>query len=63
MICREKGDEYKCSIRSSKINLKPIVEKSLIGLEGYGGGHEQACGLNIKKHHFDEFMDRFRKEI
>ena len=60
LIAREKNDEMKCSLRSSKIILPILVEKALAGLDGYGGGHEHACGLNIKKHDFDEFVGRVR---
>ena len=60
LIGREKNEEMKCSIRSSKIILPPLIEKALIGLNGYGGGHEHACGLNIKKEHFEEFVRRIR---
>ena len=63
LIAREKNDEMKCSLRSSKIILPPLIEKALIGLEGYGGGHEHACGLNIKSHHFEEFVKRFKEMI
>ena len=63
MIAREKNDEMKCSLRSSKIILPPLVEKCLVGLEGYGGGHEHACGLNIKTRDFEEFLKRFRGMI
>lgn len=63
LIAREKNDEMKCSLRSSKTILPPLVEKCLVGLEGYGGGHELACGLNIKTHHFDEFVKRFKGMI
>lgn len=63
IVARQKGDEMKCSVRSSGIILPPIIEKSLSGLDGYGGGHEHACGLNIKKMQFGEFIRRFRKEI
>ncbi|MDP3765670.1 MAG: DHH family phosphoesterase [Nanoarchaeota archaeon] len=63
MIVREKNDEMKCSIRSSKIILPPLVEKCLIGLEGYGGGHEHACGLNVKTRDFEEFLRRFKEMI
>ena len=55
LIAREKNDEMKCSLRSSKIILPPLVEKALAGLDGYGGGHENACGLNIKTADFWEF--------
>lgn len=63
MIAREKNDEMKCSMRSSKLILPPLVEKCLVGLEGYGGGHEHACGLNIKTRDFEEFLKRFRELI
>lgn len=63
LIAREKNDEMKCSLRSSEINLLPIIEKCLVGLNGYGGGHENACGLNIKKYDFEEFIRRFKEMI
>ena len=63
LIAREKNDEMKCSLRSSKLNLLPLIEKSLIGLNGYGGGHENACGLNIKKCDFNEFLRRLEEMI
>ena len=63
LIAREKNDEMKCSLRSSKLVLPPLVEKSLIGLEGYGGGHEHACGLNIKTIDFEEFIRRIREVV
>ena len=63
LIGREKNDEMKCSLRSSKTILPILIEKALIGLEGYGGGHEHACGLNIKTADFDEFLRRFKEMI
>ena len=63
LIAREKNDEMKCSLRSSKIILPPMIEKALVGLEGYGGGHENACGLNIKTRDFEEFVKRFKGMI
>ena len=63
IIARQRNDEMKCSLRASKINLIPIIEKCLIGLNGYGGGHEHACGLNVKKDDFEEFLRRFREMI
>ena len=63
LIAREKNDEMKCSLRSSKIILPPLIEKSLVGLDGYGGGHEYACGLNIKTIDFEEFLKRFKEMI
>jgi len=63
LIGREKNGEMKCSMRSTKIILPPLIEKCLVGLDGYGGGHEHACGLNIKSHHFEEFVKRLREMI
>jgi len=63
LIAREKNDEMKCSLRSTEINLPPLIEKCLIGLDGYGGGHEHACGLNVKTTDFEEFLKRFNEMI
>ncbi len=63
LIAREKNDEMKCSLRSSKTILPPLIEKALAGLAGYGGGHENACGLSIKTRDFDEFVERFKGMI
>ena len=63
LIAREKNDEMKCSLRSAKIILPPLIDKALAGLEGYGGGHELACGLNIKTKDFEEFVKRLNGMI
>ncbi len=63
LIAREKNDEMKCSLRSGKAVLPPMIEKALAGLEGYGGGHEHACGLNIKTRDFEEFVRRLKDMI
>ncbi len=63
LVCRERNEEMKGSLRSGMHNLPPIVEKCLVGIHGQGGGHEHACGLNIHKHNFDEFIERLKKEI
>ncbi|MEK6949900.1 MAG: DHH family phosphoesterase, partial [Nanoarchaeota archaeon] len=63
IVGRKKDDEVRMSIRSSKIQIPPILEKCLEGLEGYGGGHEYACGANVKQKDFDEFVKRIRKSV
>jgi len=63
LVGREKNEEMKCSLRSSKIILPPLIDKALVGLDGYGGGHEHACGLNVKTKDFDEFLRRFKEMI
>ena len=51
------------SIRSKGILIPKILEKSLVGLEGYGGGHEYACGANVKESDFVEFVKRIKNNI
>lgn len=63
LICREKSGDMKCSLRSTDIILPPILEKALIGIEGYGGGHEHACGANIKVADFQMFIENLKQAI
>jgi len=62
VVAREKDDEMRMSLRSNK-KLPPIIEKALEGIEGYGGGHEYACGACVKKKNFKEFLDRIKRLI
>ncbi|MBI4150090.1 hypothetical protein HY488_01670 [Candidatus Woesearchaeota archaeon] len=57
---REKSGELKLSLRSRDYLLPPLVQKALEGLEGYGGGHEHACGTNVKVGQFEQFIEQFR---
>ncbi|MDO8740112.1 MAG: DHHA1 domain-containing protein [Candidatus Woesearchaeota archaeon] len=59
VIGRERSEEVKLSFRASKINVRDVLEKALVGIDGYGGGHEMACGANIKKKDFERFMENF----
>lgn len=63
IVGRKKDGDVRMSIRSTKTVIPPILEKVLIGLEGYGGGHELACGASVKQDDFDEFVNRIKKEI
>lgn len=63
IIGREKEDNVVLSFRSSNIELPPLINEALVGLEGYGGGHKFACGGNIKKSDFPEFMNRFKNLV
>ena len=60
IVAREKGDEMKISIRSTKMIIPPILEKALQNVEGFGGGHEHACGANVKKKDFKKFIENFK---
>lgn len=55
--------EFRMSLRYRKHNLPKILKKSLEGLDGYGGGHESACGASVKKKDFDEFIRNMKKAI
>ncbi len=63
IVGRKKGEDVRMSIRSKNTLIPPILEKSLAGLEGYGGGHEYACGANVKEKDFREFLKRMKKNI
>jgi len=60
VVGREKNNEIKISIRSSKHILPEIIKKALQGCDGYGGGHEHAVGVNIKKRDFKKFFKNFK---
>jgi single-stranded DNA-specific DHH superfamily exonuclease len=64
IITREKDGEMKSSLRSPKdIILSDILPKALFGVEGYGGGHEHACGACVKKEDWEQFLDNLKEEI
>ena len=62
ILGRERSGEVRCSLRSAKHNVQKLLENALIGLQGYGGGHEHACGASIKKEDFEQFVNNIRKE-
>ncbi|HLC65299.1 MAG TPA: DHH family phosphoesterase [Candidatus Nanoarchaeia archaeon] len=59
IVGREKSGEIRMSLRSSKPILNAL-QKSLVGIEGYGGGHENACGANVKAEDFGRFLGNLR---
>lgn len=64
ILGREKSGEMRCSMRSTiDYNLPEILEKALMGIDGYGGGHEQAVGLSVKKEDWDRFLNQLREAI
>jgi single-stranded DNA-specific DHH superfamily exonuclease len=63
LIARLKDGDYKCSFRSTNIAIRPLLEKALMGIDGYGGGHEHACGGAIKTHDWNNFLENLRREI
>ena len=64
LVAREKSGEMKCSLRSSgPVSVFEILKKALVGIEGYGGGHEHACGLCIKNKDFKRFVENIKKQL
>lgn len=63
IIGRKKDDEFRLSFRSKTHKLPKVIEKALEDVEGYGGGHEYACGGNIKSKDIDKFISNLRKQI
>ncbi|MFH1849904.1 MAG: DHH family phosphoesterase [archaeon] len=63
IIGREKDDEVKLSLRAQNHVIPPILQHALKGLNGYGGGHEHACGACVKKAEFKMFLENFRGGI
>ena len=62
IIARNKSGEMKCSLRA-KFPIRGALEKTLVGVEGYGGGHENACGAVIKEDSWNKFLKDFKREI
>jgi single-stranded DNA-specific DHH superfamily exonuclease len=63
IICREKTNEIVMSIRSGTVKIVDKLKKALDGVEGYGGGHDMACGACMKKSDFPKFMEQFKHEF
>ena len=63
LVCREKSGNMKCSLRSSKALLPGIIENALKGVNGYGGGHEHACGSCIKIEDFRQYLKNIEEQL
>ena len=63
IICREKSGEMRCSLRSAKYKVAPRLKAALKEVEGYGGGHEYACGASIKETDFKKFVKHIKGQL
>ncbi len=63
IVGRRTGGEIKFSMRSHTRDLPPIVEKALQGVEGYGGGHRDACGGSVSERDWKRFIAQVRKHV
>lgn len=62
IIAREKSGSMKCSLRA-QFPIAGALEKALVGIEGYGGGHPNACGAVIKQEDWSRFLGNFKEEL
>ncbi|MBI2142257.1 DHH family phosphoesterase [Candidatus Woesearchaeota archaeon] len=63
IIGREKDEEVRMSLRARDVMVLPKLKKALEGVDGYGGGHEYACGANVKKKDFARFVENLKKQL
>ncbi len=63
IIAREKEDSITMSLRSRKNDLLKALTKSLVGINGYGGGHKYACGASVNKSDFERFIENLKTNI
>ncbi len=62
IIARKKSGEYKSSLRA-QFPILSAVEKALEGVQGYGGGHQNACGAVIKEEDWEKFLGQFKSQV
>lgn len=63
VVGREKDGEIRMGIRSREKRIDQALQKALIGIRGYGGGHGFACGGNVKKEDFQKFIEQLREAL
>jgi single-stranded DNA-specific DHH superfamily exonuclease len=64
IVGRKSCGRIKCSLRSQEgIIINKPLEKAISGLNAKGGGHPNACGLNILEDDFEIFLTRFKEEL
>lgn len=63
VVGRRVHGEIKFSMRSHQVNLPPILKKALKGVNGYGGGHKEACGGSISESDWDEFLSQIQEAV
>ena len=63
IIAREKEGEMRISLRGKNTSILPWVKQALEKVGGTGGGHDMACGANVKKEKFPLFVEEIRKLV
>ncbi|MFT4261364.1 MAG: DHH family phosphoesterase [Candidatus Woesearchaeota archaeon] len=60
VVGREHNGKVMMSIRSGKYKVVDVLAKSLEGFDGYGGGHDYACGGCVREEDFYDFIEKFK---
>ncbi len=63
IVGRKKDGEIRMSLRSKRINISDVLKKALVGIKGYGGGHDYACGGAVKEEDFERFIENIKELI
>jgi single-stranded DNA-specific DHH superfamily exonuclease len=63
IIGREGDDDVKLSLRAKNLILLPKLKRALEEVDGFGGGHEHACGAVVKLNEFSKFIAALRREL
>lgn len=63
IVGREKNGEIKMSLRCRGLKLPEVIEKALVGVKGYGGGHDEASGGCVSQNDFERFIKNIKDEI
>ncbi|MFT4310317.1 MAG: DHH family phosphoesterase [Candidatus Woesearchaeota archaeon] len=61
IIARLSNGEYKCSLRALHVDVRRMLQTALENVQGYGGGHEHACGACVAEHDFERFVGSLRE--
>jgi single-stranded DNA-specific DHH superfamily exonuclease len=59
VVGRDRNGEVKLSL-SWERNVREPLKKALVGIRGYGGGHEHACGAVVHTEDYPKFMENLR---
>ncbi len=63
VVGREKDGDIRMGLRGKEKRIDIALKKALVGIRGYGGGHEFACGGNVKKEDFQKFIEQLREAV
>jgi single-stranded DNA-specific DHH superfamily exonuclease len=63
IVGREKDGDVRMGLRSRSKRIDIALKEALVGIRGYGGGHEFACGGSVNQEDFNKFIEQLRKAI